>query len=469
MSNKTIPILAETVSEDFDPLTTICDLKWNYPIFNLERGEFRSCCRTPSKRVNAVDIEKLGSDAFLNSPDMIQSRLDLVNGKRHADCQSCWNLEDSGMQSPRQGGEEFWHHLQKRNHINKDAHFNIDNLKIELGKITDITNPALKSYHPYMLEVSLGNTCDMKCMYCSHHYSTQWATERIKYGEITQEQYDLEFPKAPDSFDETFWKWFDTVKIYLGRLGIIGGEPLIMPEFYSFVDKCIKKIDQVKHLRRKKITFWIVTNMNTPPNYLEKLFNYLPKLTETFNVEILVSMESLGPRAEYIRNGVDWNRFTSNLDKLLAKKDLSFNFGFILSINALNISNLKDFIQFAEGLYHKHGRPVALKHNIVSFPDWHSPFILTPDFADHIDYCIEYMKFREPDMPSIEYDHHGRWDQYILFLENLSKSIRDNKDDKTGLRKKFYEWHQVYSQRRKKNIYEIFPDYKDFFDLCKGL
>jgi len=447
---------------------TICDLKWNYPIFNLDRGEFRSCCRTPSRRVSDQDLDNFGTDAFLNSHQMLQSRLDLIKGVRNIDCQSCWNLEDKGMKSPRHKPEQFWHHLQARRHISQDLSYSEENLRIELDKINSLDHLALQSKHPYMLEISLGNTCDMKCMYCSHHYSTQWATERIKYKEITQEQYDREFPKAPEKFNEKFWEWFDSVKIYLRRLGIIGGEPLIMPEFYSFADQCIERMDQIKHLRKDKMSFWIVTNMNTPSNYLEKFFQNLPKLTEVFNVEILVSMESVGPRAEYIRNGVNWKRFTDNLDRLLSKSDLKFDFGFILSMNALNIAGISEFIKFTEDLYLRYNRPVALKHNIISFPDWQTPFILTSDFAKYIDDCVEYMKTKVDVMPLVN-DYYGRWDQYIIFLENLSQSIKDNGADNTLMRKKFAEWFDTYDQRRKLNLLEVFPEYKDFYNFCKDL
>ena len=51
-----------------NPLDKICDLKWNYPIFGMDRGEFRSCCRTPTNLVTENDIQEFGIDAFLNSP-----------------------------------------------------------------------------------------------------------------------------------------------------------------------------------------------------------------------------------------------------------------------------------------------------------------------------------------------------------------------------------------------------------------
>jgi organic radical activating enzyme len=241
-----------------------------------------------------------------------------------------------------------------------------------------------------MLEISLGNTCDMKCMYCNHHYSTQWATEEIKLGRISQEQYDREFPKAPDIFNEKFWEWFNEAGVYCTRIGIIGGEPLIMPSFYEFVDKLIEA--KRNSLVKTETCLWIVTNLNTPKNYLEKLLQYLPKMTETFKVEILVSLESVGTRAEYIRSGLDWNKFNKNLDTLLSRKDVKFNFGFIPTLNALSISSIKDFVMFTEDLYNKYGRPVSIKQNIVTFPIQHSPTVLTPEFGKYIDECVEYME-----------------------------------------------------------------------------
>jgi hypothetical protein len=465
MRRKTIPIVD---SDNYsDPFNTICDLKWNYPIFHMERGEFRSCCRTPSKPVSEATLEKLGTDAFLNNYDMLQSRLALVQGKRHEDCRSCWGLEDAGMSSPRHDPDKFWHQLLRSKTIPYNQNYSEELLRVEMSKIQSIHHPALKSHMPYMLEVSLGNTCDMKCMYCNHVYSTQWATERIKHGEITQEQYDREFPKANDKFEEYYWKWFDTVKLHLGRIGAIGGEPLIMPEFYRFVEKSILAIEPVKHLRKKRMTFWIVTNLNTPPNYMNKFLEYLPKLTEHFDVEILGSMEAVGNRAEYIRNGLDWERFVSNLDKILGSK-FNFEFGFISSINALSIATTVDFIKFTENLYKKYNRPISLKQAVVNYPSHQSPFVLTTDFARYIDEAIEYMQQRTGIMPEVS-DFWGRWDQYIIFLQNLANSLRNNNQDRLEDRKKFYTWFSKFDERRKLNFVETFPEYADFFDMTKHL
>lgn len=451
-----------------DPLKTACDLKWNYPIFGMDRGEFRNCCRTPANLVTEEELQEYGIEAFLNSPKQRVERLELLQGIRTESCASCWKLEDSGIQSPRHHPKQMWWQLLKSGTV-EQGDYTDEKLKLELSKINDINHPALFSYKPYMLEISLGNTCDMKCMYCSHHYSTQWATERIKHKEITQEQYDKEFPKAPMSFEGKFWEWFNSVGRYsINRLGLIGGEPLIMPEFYTFMDKVLESVSEINHLRKEKITLWIVTNFNTPPNYLQKVLEYLPKISQVFKLEILGSMESVGNKAEYIRNGVNWEKFATNVDTVLSNKELEFDFGFIMSVNALNITSIKDFIAYTKDLFTKHGRPVTLKQNLISFPSWQSPMILSKEFIPYLEDTISYLNQNANSMPIVK-DPLGTWQAYAKFLQTIIDGINNENIDRNHDRKKFVEWFETYDHRRNLNFKLTFPEYINFYEECKRL
>lgn len=455
--------------EQLNPLKTICDLKWNYPIFMFNRAEFRSCCRTTPNKVTVEELQNKGIDAFLNSDHMLNSRLDLIKGVRNQDCRTCWKIEDAGAVSPRSEYKQFWQQLKKSGHVAKDDEYDLSKLLKLLKTVKDITHPILRAEHPRMLEISLGNTCDMKCMYCNHHYSTQWAAEKIKFGEISQEKYDREFPKQDPLFIEKFWEWFMEVgRFSVERIGIIGGEPLIMPEFYDFMERLIKGIKEVEHKREKQPIIWIVTNLNTPPAYMEKFIKYLETASKEFKFEILASMESLGARAEYIRNGINWNRFEGNIHKLLSLKDINFNFGFILSQNILSITNTKEVIQFIENLYFKYGRPISIKQSIVTHPTWQNPTNLTPDFARYLDETVEYMKTNVDKMPIVE-DHYGRYDWYINYLSKLADAIRTNSADLVWDRKMFASWYDTYDKRRNLNLLETFPEYRDFYNLCKTL
>jgi hypothetical protein len=468
---KTIPIIPESQLKK-DPIDTVCEFKWNYPIFQMDRGEFRSCCRTPSYPVTESELQEKGHNAFLNSDRLKQSRLDLINGVRHEDCRTCWSLEDKGMQSPRIP-ENFWHFMRRSGMISKEdlkKDYDPDIVRTELTKVTTLDHRFLSAKKPYMLELSLGNTCDMKCMYCNHHYSSQWATEMIKNGEITQEQYDRELPTPAPSFEAKFWEWFDNVgRLYIHRVNIIGGEPLIIPKFYEYVELMKEKMAKVKHLPFiVRPTLCIVTNLNTPPNYFNRFMDRLEALTEVFDIEILISAESLGNRAEYIRNGIDWNRFESNINKLFSRKDVKFTVGFLMSISALSIATTKDFVQWATELSKKYDRTVHFKQNIVNYPKNQTPLLLPPEFAKYIDDAIKYMEEHVDGMP-IATDFSGRYDQYILFLKSLSESMKNNTDDYTFDRKSFHYWFSEFDKKRNLNFKKTFPEYSEFYNLCETL
>jgi len=466
MRIKTIPIV--NIDKTTNPVNTICDLKWTYPLFNFGRGEYRTCCRSPGNMVTDKELDDLGVNAFINHPREIQQRLDLIKGKRIDDCQSCWNLEDRGLSSPREP-KRFHYFMRRNGHIDQTLEYDPEKVPETLTSINDINHPSLVSKSPYMVELILGNTCDMKCMYCSHHYSSQWATERIKYGEITQEQYDIEFPKPSDKFTETFWKWFNETGRYgMYRLGIIGGEPLITPELYPMLEKLIASMEKIEHTRKTKPNLYIVTNMNTPDSYSEKFYDFLPKLSTLFDVEIMISMESTGERAEYIRNGLNWNTFDKNVNRLLSHTELNFDVSFMASLNVLCISGLKDFVEYVTQLYYRHRRPIGLRQNIINFPDWQTPSILTPNFANYIDAAIDYMNEHVHNMPHSKMNH-SAYDDYITFLTNIRDGIRNSTNEPIALRKKFAEWFNTYDERRKLSLLKIFPEYREFYEMCKGL
>lgn len=464
MTIKDIPIVVYKAN---NPHKTVCDLKWNYPLFNFGRNEYRTCCRSPGNKVSEEEISELGINAFTNHPREIQQRLDLIQGKKINDCSHCWSLEDTGLKSPREPNR-FYHFMKNRGflkHIGDNPELTIAN---ELSHIDDLNHPALRSTKPQMVEISLGNTCDMKCMYCNHHYSSQWAVERIKYGEILQEQYDTEFPKPSDLFQETFWQWFETVKETIHRIGIIGGEPLITPEFYPLLERLLSSVEQVISFRKTKITLFFVTNLNTNEKYFSKFIEILPRLTQIFNVEIILSQESIGKKAEYIRNGLNWSRFNSNVNHLLSLKDLNFDICFLPTINILSVSSLPDITKYIIELSLKYNRPIGIRQNIISDPEWQNPRLLTGDFSVYIEETIQYIKEHLDVLPKIS-DIHINIGKYIVFLEMLRDSINNKQTENNKMRKKFVEWFDMYDQRRKLNLLETFPEYRNFYEMCKQI
>src|ERR1035437_4122188 len=400
-----------------NPENTICRFRWDYPIVNFGKNETRVCCRTPGEKISKPELEKHQTDVVMNTDSLIQRRFEMLKGIRHNDCTTCWKLEDNNMISPRLGSEDFMKTMQKRGLIS-------DEYKDDFHKFAEsitIASPFLKSHDPDMLEIILGNHCDMKCMYCNHHYSTQWAAESIKYNDISSENYDNEFPKPIEEYEEVFWKWFYEVGRYkVKRIGILGGEPLIMPKFYELIDKLVEAYKDLPK-RQDKANIWIVSNMNTPKMYFDKFISNIPRITELFHLEIHASMESMGKQAEYIRNGVNWDRFENNIRTLLKEKH-NIRFGLQIAINALNIPHLKDYLIWVKSLHDEYNHPIALKQNIISYPHHQSPLVLTPDFSSYLHEIVDWLNLINSEILPLN-DKHGDWSNYSEYLVGIANGI----------------------------------------------
>ena len=138
------------------------------------------------------------------------------------------------------------------------------------------------------------------------------------------------------------------------------------------------------------------------------------------------------------------------------------------AINALSISSIKDFVMYAESLYHKHGRPIAIKQSVVTFPSHQSPSILTPDFAKYIDECVAYMDTKKDIMPLVP-DPYGQWVAFMDFIRTLADSIRNNTMDRNQQRQTFWMWFDDFDARRNMKFTDTFPEYSDFYNMCKEL
>lgn len=427
---------------------TICRLRWSYPIISLEEMQVRTCCRTPPIKIQKSQLDQEGTDVFINNVYLKERRKEMLEGIRHSDCNICWNLEDQGILSPRHSYEKTIKHLENYETASSVAE-EYSNLNID--------SRILYSKNPTELEIKLGNTCDMGCVYCSHVYSTVWQAERIRYGEISPPVKK----EGLEQFEELFWKWFDEIEGGLHQISFIGGEPVLIKNFYNILD-----ILQTKKRKKstKKIILNIISNFNSPPAQFQKFLDYLPKLCENYIIKLDASCEAYGSRAEYIRYGMDWNRFESNINKVLSMNLPNFEFGFQIALNALCISSLQDFLQFALELRERYEISIPLKKNIIHEPYWQSPFILTPDFSGYLDDCASFLrKYNHPYYHPMNPD--DRWITYAEWLFQLSNGLRNEKNS-VSKRIKFYEWFTDYDCKRGTNFVEAFPEYLRFWSEC---
>lgn len=468
-----------------------CSFKWNYPIINLQSGHVRNCCRTPKQVITEADIEKYGINVIQNRPYEQDRRREKLLGITHIDCESCLRLEANKTRPPRTGLTRFVNEIlieDKKmfsHNVNDVYRFHLDHVPQDASQLP-YGNPLLMSDKVDMLEIILGNTCDLKCTYCSVHYSSQWVAELLKHGELTKEEVEKQFPTAPEKLEKVFWEWFYDVGRYSTKnINILGGEPTYMPKFYDVMEKLIEAYNDLGK-RDQHVELGILSNMNTKAELLDKFLNYLPRLTKHLYVRLQPSMESVGTKAEYIRQNLSWDRFERNINYILSNRDTyglnpdNFSMGFQAALNTFSITTLPSFLFWIQKKILTYKFNLGLYPNLVSFPRHHNPHILPPEYSKYFklanDFVLRYAEQNDKDIHimrsrGIVAKHSGSWAEYSsYFLSHEAKSMalqyRSEYDQNS--RAYFYDFVQKIKERRGKDFLEIFPEMSDFYHLCKN-
>jgi len=393
----------------------------------------------------------------------------LLNGIQTDNCSYCWQLENKGLKSSRYGHgfNRFAEYIQHAEHYEgkslaetQDILLNLtDEQKEDLATNVDYINNA---------EIALGNTCDLKCVYCNEFFSSQWITEKVKYKEIPMTFAKEVDPETNSMLESAWWEWFaDRVSKTTTIIGFIGGEPLIISKLYDYIDKILIKFTEEKVDRPVYLS--IVTNFNTPEQYFKKFIDLIPRIASTNLVlDLNVSLEAVGDRTEFIRTGTKWERLQANVEETLSvlsklenKKCVSFNF--MLALNALCVSDLPNFFKWVIELQRKYDIPINLRGGQVVYPNWLSTTILPSSYITYVDEAIDVLKNEK--MKRNDYLF-GPWDEYIRQLYDLKKSIGSNTD--TTALSKFSKNIDQLSERRSLDFFSTFPEMTEFYIDCKN-
>jgi hypothetical protein len=324
------------------------------------------------------------------------------------------------------------------------------------GKVS-ADSDIVKFNNPKKVELVLGNQCDLHCVYCNLYNSSQWSLTEYRNKTITYDQYKLVTSSGQsDKAVDAIWKWMDSdVKHTLQYISIVGGEPLIIPEFYNIADKLIKVFENTTN--RPQLI--IITNLNTPTKYFSKFLTYLEELSRKFNILVSVSIEATHNRAEYIRSNLDWDLFEKNLDTLLSLDSSVCNIQFLPSINILSLSSTREFLEWHFNKCTQFNRDIKLESNIVTKPEFLSPYILSPNFIRYIDSAVAYL--RQQTYGTINFDY------YCDYLLGIKQALSTNNLIHPQTKKDFLNRIEMFDARSSLKFVDIFPEMQEFFLQCK--
>lgn len=427
---------------------TLCSRPWDIPIYYPYHNSFSYCSKTPKIKINIDLLRSLGDNFWSNHPNLIERRRSLLEGIKHTDCEVCWKLEDKGFKSAR--NVEEMHYFMRRNITNLSWN-------TEWEEFKDIPNIEYSNY-TNALEIFLNNTCDAKCTYCNEEYSSQWETEKRKFGEIKTFH-----PKVKSKeIEESFWNWYSTTAIKtVRRVGFIGGEPLIQEELYECFDKLIN-IHSNNGLRSEAdlVEIYIVSNLNTPPSLLQKFLDYTVKLKKYFKIKLQISGEALGNELEYIRYGVKFEIWKHNIHRVISNSNLNVAFQPVISL--LSLPTLSNYLNFFHQIC-KNYKFIKLHYNMVSYPLAQSPLLAYKDFVPFIESSI--LVLNEIILDDIEAEKQ-RIKSYIKFKDGLEKIKTAIKDKEINYSQAaiFYNYFSNLDQKRNTKVFITFPFFLEMYN-----
>lgn len=294
-------------------LSTFC----LYPFIGLNfsvDGSLKPCCRYKgSFKAQAEPFSEI--------------RQKMLSGERVSGCEKCYLEEERGQKSMRQSFTETYSSTAR------------------LGQVQ-------------ALEVALSNVCNFRCRMCNPQSSSAWRPEWKKL-----------FPNAPQISEPRNGHTMTSLKATseslknIRKVKLVGGEPFLSKELEEF-------LSFILNVAENPVKLQIATNGSLLPS--QPVIGLLKQFQE---VRILLSIDAIGSRAEYIRKGCHWSELEENINKLksLADKLEQTHIVSFMTLQAYNADSILDIYQWSQKM------GLLFKYNVLRFPEFLRVEALTSD------------------------------------------------------------------------------------------
>jgi len=398
---------------------TACQLKWTWSTIWLYSGETLSCHRSDLSKVSINDFQN-----FHNTENKIESRKLMLEGKWPGKgCEYCRNIEQAGGSSDRQ------------------LHLKIPNLVPDELK-QDLTATKVT---PKILEVYLNNTCNLSCLYCAGNFSSQINNENQKFADSHSLDVDvfgtfkIHNITNQELYLKEFWKWMEKNSKQLARLHVLGGEPFYQKEFEYFFEY----FDKNPH---PNLEFNVVTNLMISK---EKLINYMEKFKKLISqkkirrLDLTCSLDCFGPEQEYVRYGLDLNKWVDNFDYLVTLKWLILNINQTVSV--LTIKTMPELLKKINK-WKKQKTINQFFSAVTPGPEYLKPFILGGDiFQKDFERIFELMP-----------TNNHQEQEAVTYMKGIWTEIKSSSLDHNELERLKTFLNEI-DRRRNTNWRELFP------------
>jgi organic radical activating enzyme len=443
---------------------SFCIAKWKQVTIHLATGQTHSCHHPVQHKIPLEEI-KIDVSALHNTQFKKEQQKMMLKGERPAECDYCWRVEDSDP-----SGDVFSDRIMKSSDNWAKHHY-------------DTVSKTHGNINPSYLEVSFANTCNFKCSYCTPESSSQWLDEIRKYGHYPTSTWfnNLEWLKQQNKYPilekdinpyvDAFWEWWPQLYPDLEVLRITGGEPLLTKNTF-------KVLDYVLQNPRPDLELNINSNLCISDKVFNDFIDKMKRIQDAGAIKsfkLYTSCEATGDRAEYIRYGLEYNRWLDNCHKILQIPNTKLTV--MSTYNALSVTSYKDFLKDMLALrtqysneYERH--PTSIDIPYLRWPNHQAIDILTSEFLPMVEDQVTYMYHNQqvthwPPLCGI-----GYYDYEINRMERVYKVFSTHLASNTMVdqhRKDFVIFVDEHDRRRGTNFLKTFPEMEEFYNLCKRI
>ena len=444
---------------------TFCLLPWMH-FATRPNGDMRLCCSANASgagtdhTIGLVKNEKgqpanFGHETPMsawNNDYMRDVRLTMLEGNIPSSCTKCFQEESQGVVSKRMWETSTWI---------KDG---IDVPELIKQTSQDGAVPEKLVY----LDLRLGHTCNLICIMCSPHDSSQWVSDHKKIYPLFQTR-ELKDQMSWDrkSFNNfwhenpDFWKEMYAQIPNLKQVYFAGGEPLMIKEHKMFLEEIVRQGYADK----------ILVRYNTNGLLIDE---EIIEIWQRFKlVKVGFSIDAVDQKNHYIRFPSEWDTVVKNLHRLDNTPD-NIQVSIATAIQILNIKNLPEFARWKitqnfrkinlqnvmEGM--EAGGGIFNMH-LLYIPTWLSIKVLPPKDKDDVrkafgEFSTWLHENYRQDEDYWKNNPYGwkRWQAVLDFMDS---------EDHTDQLPAFKEYIEKLDDLRKTNFQEIFPELAHLLDL----
>jgi organic radical activating enzyme len=450
---------------------SFCAAKWKQVTIHLQNGLTHSCHHPSTHKIPIEEI-KVNPSALHNTNFKKEQRKLMLEGKRPSECDYCWRVEDTP-------GEHYSDRIYKS--TEPWAYKTIPDILAE---------PAGFNTIPTYVEVSFGNTCNFKCSYCSPEYSSKWVEDVERHGavQVSGSKFnDISYIKSKgfmpipakdhNPYIDAWWQWWPELYPTLHTFRITGGEPLLNKNTFKTLDWIISNPNP-------ELDLAINSNLVVPDNLMQEFIDKVKFIVDNKLVKritVYTSVDTAGAHAEYIRTGLDYNKWLANVNRVIRETGAFITI--MSTFNLLSFTNYKQLLSdilviktdpalIRTGADKSVKAPLTIDIPYLRYPEFLSALIATPAIKQKFSELTEMVTANLGH--NVVHGHHLGFykheeQKFVRLQHLLSRDDHYSPADYARHRRSFAMYVDEMDRRNGTDFKAVFPEYIDFYNYCKTL